>query len=156
MLNCKKEIGDREGGTKLLITVKTIILLIVHQPRVISCWEVLWCCVLPLATWTPSFVIFQSTSTPTAPQLTSVNSRLLLATARVGQRSSSLGGTVTVTSPRAETWKLVNIKAKYYAMLKTRLQNTLNIEEKLVVFWKCCKESKVTSLCPAQANTLTA
>lgn len=69
------------------------------------CW-----CVLPLATWTPSFVIFQSTSTPTAPQLTSVSSMLLLATARGGQCSSSLGGSVTVTSPRVETWKHANTK----------------------------------------------
>lgn len=85
-------------------------LLSVHQLCVISRSELVCWCVLPLATWTPSFVIFQSTSTPTAPQLTSVSSRLLLATARGGQCSSSLGGSVTVTSPRVETWKHANTK----------------------------------------------
>lgn len=76
----------------------------------VRCSEVACWCVIPLATCTPSFVIFQSTSTPRAPQLTSVNSRLLLATARVGQRTSSLGGSVTITSPRADTWTHVDMK----------------------------------------------
>lgn len=59
--------------------------------------------ILPLATWTPCLVIFQSTSTSTEPQLKSLSLRLWLATTSVGQRSSSLGGSVTRTSPCAET-----------------------------------------------------
>lgn len=111
--------------------------------------------ILPSATWTPSpsFVIFQSTSTPTAPQLTSVNSRLLLATARDGQRSSSLGGSVTVTSPRAETWTWTHASVKRniqigHICIKINL-SFFNLYKMISYFFS------LTSLCPAQAIKLT-
>lgn len=62
-------------------------------------------------------MIFQSTSTSTEPQLTSVSSRLWLATTSVGQCSSSLGGSVTRTSPCAET---LNQEAKRKWLLSPR------------------------------------
>ncbi len=60
-------------------------------------------CLVPLAISLPSFLILQSTVTPTPPQLTreTASSRLWLATMSSGQWSSSRGGSSTLTFPCA-------------------------------------------------------
>ncbi len=60
-------------------------------------------CLVPLAISLPSFLILQSTVTPSPPQLTreTTSSRLWLATMSSGQWSSSRGGSSTLTFPCA-------------------------------------------------------